>query len=306
MRWMIALVVLAGAAQAQDSRRDYAAQCAAMVGTIPDFSCGDGVVVPVTVGGEVPAEYTKDMLCDRPGLLFNGSDSDGQCVPYSRILNLSRGTTQISVMCRQKMIRDADSLQFDEIDIIAHNPGTGATCWFQAEAGEEPLDGAAVPSPQSDEAGDFWHDPVTVASTGCGNCHDNDPFMYSPFVGQVWNHVPTNPFGPYFHVAPQYGFAEWPTDMIAPRDSTCTGCHRIGTDQTCSDLTLKATGAVIPEGSDPKTASFPASHFMPPDPGLNELAWIEIHQRSVDDILSCCSSSEQQACNLRPINGAYE
>lgn len=307
MRWICALLLTAGAATAQDARRDYAAQCAAMVGTIPDFSCSAGVVVPVTVDGETPAQYTPDMLCDRPGLLPNGAGSDGQCVPNSRILDLSQGLTQISVMCRQKKIRPAETVLYDEIDIIAHNAATGATCWFQAEASaSEPLDGSNVPSPNSPSAGDFWHDPVEVASAGCGNCHDNDPFMYSPFVGQVWDQVPTDPFGPYFHVGPQYGFNAWPTDLIAPRDSTCTGCHRIGTEQTCGYLTELAIGQIIPDGSDALAQSYPDNHFMPPDHGLNLTAWEVIHQPSANKILECCLDSGQPSCNKQSINGTVE
>lgn len=307
MRWLlIGLFISCGPAFGEDSRQTYAAQCQAMVGTIPDFSCADGAVVPVTIGGVEPAKFTKDMLCDRPALLSNGDQSDGQCVPYSRILNLSAGSKQISVMCRQKKIREADSLLYDEIDVIAHNASTGATCWFQANAGTDPVDGALVPSPQSSEAGEFWEEPAVVAGDGCGNCHDNDPFMYSPFVGQVWDHVPTNPFGPYFHVAPQFGFAKWPTMAMAPRDSTCTGCHRIGIDKTCGYLTQLATGEEIPEGSDESAASYPASHFMPPDHGLNQLAWNEIHKSSVDDIQGCCGDAGHASCNIHPINGVNE
>lgn len=290
--------------QAVNEHIAYAAQCSARVGQLPDFSCSDGALVPVTVNGEVPETYTPNMTCDRPALLDNGDASDGQCVPYSRILNLSTDTMQAVVMCRQKHIRAADSLQFDELDVISHNPATGATCWFSADAqsADEPLDGQQVPSPTAANDATFWNSPRFVAKDGCGNCHDNDPFMYSPFVGQVWQHVPVNPLGAYFHVAPEMGFSKWPITAMNPRDNTCLGCHRIGVDQTCSDLTKWLTGIKKPIGADEQASSFPLSHGMPPNHGLTQPAWNAIYAESVAQIRSCCEDNTQSMCQLSPIS----
>jgi hypothetical protein len=306
IRLALALMLLAGGAQAQTSNAEYAAACQAAVGPLPAFSCADGVPVPVTVDGQTPATYTPGMTCDRPALLNNGSTSDGQCVPYSRILSLSTDAHQVSVMCRQKMIRSADSMDFDEIDVIAHNPATGATCWFQAKGADAPVNGAAVPSPTAATDDSFWQTPEAVAQDGCGNCHDNDPFMFSAFVGQVWAHVPVNPFGPYAHVAPQFGFGDWPTQSIAPRDNTCVGCHRIGTDQTCNSLTLWMTGRDIPPGADALASAYPLSHAMPPGFGQTEAAWNQIYAQSVDQLRACCDDPTQAMCQMEPIPGDAE
>ena len=149
---LLALLLAALPAASQPSSRTYAAACRIVIGDIADFSCGDGAIVPVTVNNRsVPP--TKGMECDRPALLSNGARSDGQCVPNSRILSLSTKTAEVAVMCRQKRIRPAGSLTFDEIDVITHNPATGATCWFQAKGqGDAPIDGAKVPSPTRDTA----------------------------------------------------------------------------------------------------------------------------------------------------------
>ncbi|MCG6902024.1 MAG: hypothetical protein LJE68_05020 [Rhodobacter sp.] len=303
MRRLFALVLLlAGPVQA-DSYADYAAQCRAQIGEIPAFSCADGVTIPVTVNNRKPAGYFRDMTCDRPALLPNGADSDGQCVPGSRIVNLGDSSRQISVMCRQKFIRPADSMDFDEIDVIAHNPDTGATCWFQASAiSGQSIDGTTVPSPTDPASSVFFNEPEAVVDDGCGTCHDNDPFMYSPFVGQVWGHVPTNPFGPYFQVnAPGLGFDDWPTTQMQPRDSTCTGCHRIGVHETCGQLADWATGRTIAPGADPLAASYPLSHSMPPYHGQSERSWKVINSGAVDTIAACCLDPTQAMCNATPI-----
>jgi len=239
------------------------------------------------------------MTCDRPALLPNGNDSDGQCVPYSRILDLSDQLRQASVMCRQKNIRAADSMEFDEIDIIAHNPVSGATCWFQASAAPgQSIDGTAVPSPTDPDSADFFNDPKTVFDDGCGTCHDNDPFMHSPFVGQVWSWVPVNPFGPYYHVNVEgLGFDTWPTTQILPRDSTCTGCHRIGIDETCGQLADWATGKAVPPGADALAASYPLSHAMPPFHGQTEHSWDVVNGAATDAISACCLDPTRPICN---------
>jgi hypothetical protein len=243
------------------------------------------------------------MTCDRPSLLPNGADSDGQCVPGSRILNLTEGTKQISVMCRMKKMRPDGSMQFDEIDIIAHNSVSGATCWFQKSAlSGATVDGTTVPSPTDPASAVYFNAPERVVDDGCGACHDNDPFMYSPFVGQVWGHVPTNPFGPYHHVnLSGLGFDRWPLTQILPRDSTCTACHRIGVNETCGQLTDWATGLQIPPGANPLGATYPLSHSMPPYHGQSEAAWHQINAASVAAITACCLDPTQPMCQPRAI-----
>lgn len=283
---------------------NYAAQCEQLVGKIEPFDCGDGAIVPITVNGiePKPGEYRKGMTCDRPALLDYGPESDGQCIPYSRLLDLSRPGVQISAMCRQKNIRTADSRQYDEIDIIAHNPATGATCWFAAHGdGTNPVDGRHVPSPSGTDGPAYWDPLPAVLAEGCGSCHDNDPAMYSPWVGQKWELMPTNPFGPYYHVGGEFGFAAWPTKHMAPRDNTCTGCHRIGIRETCGALAETATGRTIPAGADDYAKTFPGSHSMPPGHELIHDAWNAIHQASVDKLVSCCKNPAEAGCNIQQI-----
>ena len=61
------LFCLMAAAQAQSDLEIYAKACSEAVGTIPDFSCADGTVVPVTVDG-APIKPAPQSTCDRPAL----------------------------------------------------------------------------------------------------------------------------------------------------------------------------------------------------------------------------------------------
>ncbi|MDO6587195.1 hypothetical protein Q4543_16905 [Salipiger sp. 1_MG-2023] len=295
----------------------YGQACSAAIGPIPSFDCAEGVAVPITVNGVEITDHVPQS-CDRPALLDNGHGPDGQCVPFSRILNLSTKTAQVSVMCRQKVFRGATSTDYDEIDVIAHNPATGETCWFQAKGESAPVSGTAVPSPTEASSAAFWAAPETVLADGCGTCHDNDPFMYSPFVGQVWDHVPTNPLGPYAHVDAGLGFARWPTHQMSPRDNTCLGCHRIGTGAltamdgaapmddfggkpgSCGQLAAWMTGAPFP-GANAAARSWPLSHAMPPDIGLSEAAWREIYGEAIAQVQTCCAEPSQAQCVVSKI-----
>lgn len=295
------LVLIAGPCFAQTSNAEYAEACRKAVGPLPDFTCADGVVVPITVDNHPVENYQPFMTCDRPSLLANGRDSDGQCVPFSRILNLSTKTMMVSVMCRQKVIQDPASLDYDEIDVIAYSPATGATCWFQASGSRgKRVSGKAVPSPTSAVDDSFWKRPEAVAADGCGYCHDNDPFMYSPFVGQVLSEVPAAPFGPYFHVGAKFGFGDWPTKTFALPDNTCTSCHRIGIGKTCGSLTQMMTGQVVPDGSNAPAQMFPLSHAMPPAFGQSRAAWETIYSNAVQQIRLCCLDPNQAACQRVP------
>lgn len=307
---------------AQSSSAIYSQACAAEIEAIPSFECADGVTVPITIDG-VEVTDRAPATCDRPGLLDNGHGSDGQCVPFSRILNLSTEAAQVSVMCRQKKFRSHDATEYDEIDVIAHNPDTGATCWFQAKADDGgTVSGVAVPAPTSATDTSFWVSPEAVVADDCGSCHDNDPFMYSPFVSQVWDHVPTNPFGPYTHVGQDLGFDAWPRWEMAPRDNTCLSCHRIGTGQwavdgappddqnhekpgTCGQLASWMTGAPFP-GADELARSYPLSHAMPPNIGMTEQEWAVRYGDSVAQVHSCCADPSQAWCNVREIRSYVE
>lgn len=304
------------------STQSYAVQCQQNVGYISGFNCLTGDIIPVTVNGQDVTTYAP-AECDHPALLPNGADSDGQCVPFSRVLDLSAGAMQVAVMCRQKHMRSADSVYFDEIDIVAHNSDTGATCWFQASAGDAAgLNALAVPSPTSDapDSTGFWKPAAEVANANCGGCHDNDPFMYSPFIGQIWEKVPNDPLGPYFHVGPEYGFGSWPTAVFDLPNNTCTGCHRIGQGTpnwsasdapglpvgTCGQLAAWMTGVKTPPGSDSRASNYPGNHAMPPGTELNEAAWNAIHGNSLQQILTCCIDGNSNECPVTlPLGKEY-
>jgi len=112
---------------------EYARECARKIAPVPSFDCTKGTEIPITVNQQPPHSYQPHMNCDRPSLLNMGT-TDGNCVPYSRVVVLrDDDVAQIVALCREKKIRDAKTVLYDEIDITSHNVRTGSTCWFQAE-----------------------------------------------------------------------------------------------------------------------------------------------------------------------------
>lgn len=292
----------------------YGQMCAQAIREIPPFKCLDGVVIPITVNGKTPSSYSPNMACDRPSLLPLGKEADGQCVPNSRVLNLSQGDAQFAVLCRQKKIRPADSIFFDEVDIVAHNVKDGSTCWFQASAKDEKgLDTTRVPPPNEEDpppgqisARDFWNNPAQVAQVPlkdrCGYCHDNDPFMYSPFIGQVWEHVPTDPFGWYKHIG--VDFQGWKKPVsLSTRNNACVGCHRLGVEFTSGQATKEAVGLVPIKNANDWAEMYPASHFMPPGNFYSARQWNTIYSEAVKEILACYQKPTADGCLTVPITG---
>ncbi len=306
---------------ATQTLQQYAQMCTEMIGQIPAFDCTKGEIVPITVDGKEPAEYKKGMTCDRPSLLVYGKDTFGQCTPYSRIHDLSyhdkdKGAVQISAFCRREFLRPQDSPFYDEVDIVLHSVKSGATCWFHAEYKEGTttgFDASRVPPPNEKtppagkvSADKFWWTPARTASKDCGSCHDADPFMFSPWIGQKWQKVPTDALGKYHHLGPD--FAKWQSSSISTRDNTCTGCHRIGDKASCKGLTadykgfiLYAAGMATPPGGNKTANSYPFSHWMPVSNNQSLEFWQNVHLKSIGELLTCCNDPKNPICTITPL-----
>jgi hypothetical protein len=297
--------------RASETILEYGAACVSAIGEIPAFKCLDGTIVPITVNGVEPRVYEPRMKCDRPSMLPYPDTTFGQCAPYSRVLNLSRGTTQISAFCRREYLRGKDDPRFDEIDIILHSVKTGSTCWFHAEGdGAAGIDGSRVPPPNEAtpppgaiSALDFWYTPARTAAKDCGHCHDSDPAMYSPYIGQVWEHVPVDPFGWYANDIGE-AFRAWEKpNSITTQSNTCIGCHRIGDQFTCSTGIHQSAGQIPTDGATALGLSYPLSHWMPVNNFHSKAFWDTVYAPSVAALAACCRNPDLPSCVITPITG---
>ena len=285
---------------------EYTGMCEQLIGQIPELDSRKGVVIPITVdGGKTPDKYTENMTCDYPSLLPNGTGK-GECIPYTRVQLLrDDNVAQMVALFRMKEVREAPNLhQFDEIDLIIHSVTNGATCFFQAAPGKSPtLNGTKVPSPAAKDAGNFWQTPQQVAAAGCGSCHDNDPFYYSPYIAQVIDQVPADPLGKYSYDIGSFPFGQWPElKSVTTRGNTCTGCHRIGNTFTCGMGLKEATGQHVSKFADTWAIQYPQTHWMPPGNIWTKAQWDVTYQHSVEQLQNCCGNdNDPPYCIKTPI-----
>jgi hypothetical protein len=296
---------------------EYGTQCAREIGEIPPFDCNSGTNIPITIDGKPPHRDESPNRCDRPSLLHPYQDWPGQCIPYSRILNLSRGNTQISAYCRQEKLRKNAMPHFDEVDIVLHHAGNGKTCWFQSQSskpGADGIDASRVPPPNEKtppngrlSAVEFWKTPADTAKQNCMSCHDSGPYIFSPYIGQVWDQVPTDPWGKYSSIGP--ALAHPPLLVISTPGNACIGCHRIGSDKSCDVYLPFSTGMSTlstgerAQGNNQLANSYPLSHWMPVDNNMSHAEWDAANIRSVKALLSCCTDKGRKDpdCKFTPI-----
>lgn len=278
---------------------EYGMQCASLIARIEPFDCRDGALLPITVNGKTPAKYTPDMTCDRPAM---APDNPFPCAPYSRVLLLRDDTVQASAYCRQKSLRMATSPYYDEIDVILHSRVNGATCWFSAIAKtSKGIDGSRVPPPTAPGAEKFWDPPEQTVALNCVSCHDSDPWMYSPYLGQT-NQYPVDPFGYYTNaIGP---FKKWmQPKAITMRGNNCTSCHRIGNMETCRTTMLQSVGRLPITGTDRWAQTYPHSHWMPPGNSLTRVQWNVTYDTAVRELQKCCANPSAPGCEVTPIEG---
>ncbi|MFM2006122.1 MAG: hypothetical protein RLZZ09_1777 [Pseudomonadota bacterium] len=293
-----------GTEENQDDPVQYGKDCASLIAEAPPFNCLAGEIVRVTVDGKEPAEYSPNMSCDNPAYLPYPKSAHGQCVPYSRVQTLRDDDIQILGLCRRMFIRPKDDPHFDSIEIIMHNKKTGSTCFMISKnfgANPEGDDGRRVPPPSEEAppkgqlaARDLWATPREVADHGCIYCHDSDPWMYTPWIAQT-SQLPADPFG---HHSVDVGgpFKAWPKPMsIDTRGNTCTGCHRIGSLNTCGSQKIPTFGDQPPKMTQALT-------WMPPGSSDGAEEWATIYKQSVDDLSRCCADHKAPGCKVEPID----
>ena len=293
-----------GVEENEDDPVQYGRDCASLIAEAPPFNCLAGEIVRVTVDGKEPAEYSPNMTCDNPAYLPYPKSAHGQCVPYSRVQTLRDDDVQILGLCRRMFIRPKDDPHSDSIEIIMHNKKTGSTCFMISKnfgANPEGDDGRRVPPPSEETppkgqlaARDLWATPQQVADHGCIYCHDSDPWMYTPWIAQT-SQLPSDPFG-YHSVDVGGPFKAWPKPMsINTRGNTCTGCHRIGSLNTCGPQKIPTFGDQPPKMTQALT-------WMPPGSSEGAEEWAAIYKQSVDDLSRCCADHEAPGCLVEPID----
>lgn len=298
-----------------EEARCYACQCKnAMDGWLPgpdelQCSLGETIEVYTTDNAGLLTLVEADVAaCANPTLLY------GTCAPGGTLGQLTHGDVSVKWICRRNAFRAdyADpSAPYDDVGAIFYNARTGATCWF------DDMDGTGI-------AGDNWPildltradaDPDAWTSffyhtegQGCVGCHDNDPYIYTPFLRAIdWQDGPWTS-GP-LRLVTKAGALE-PTGarhLVSPEAAPCTTCHRITSTQTCAGWSADSVGTakgyghqdtVVDAAGDLTDPLWSLGTWMPP--GVTDPAvWQANYGDAARLIQRCCAQPGVD----RPANG---
>ena len=317
----------------------YTQACTAELGAIPTLDCfGVAKLMPITttwpdgtVDNVTDSNYSSNSTtCDKPIMLQRS------CAPHSRFAAFvgdrvkGQQPTQWAYFCRRYEPRPEGSRFFDDVNMIGHNPNTGATCFFNSTLGSSkgvevassdmsstnPRPASTIPNPGASDALKFWYPAYveggdsfvgSVDGIQCARCHDNDAFLNSPFVAQA----KTLPYGKYSDPdSPYYAVLfdavskneSWRPRHITGEDAAaCTSCHRIGSGSTCSTF---AQYAADPATSDYARllSDFGKTHpWMPPERTDDGKKIPDDIQKSLNFIYQCCSDQGDASCKWTPV-----
>lgn len=217
---------------------------------VKDEDCGDGGTcsgIPTLLttcetgvngaGACAGAASCKTVFNSRnaPGTCDNPSWLTDKCYGQTYIQNFQSNDKKVEgvLLCRHKKAWHGEDDDFDDVAIILSNEESGKTCWFQREKIGD-TSGVGIPYPgDGANAKNFWWSPKKTATVACVGCHDNGPFMNSPWIRRV-RVVPSDGFRKYSN--PGRAFAKWPVptrievgdEGLDPRDNvvkSCTSCH---------------------------------------------------------------------------------
>jgi hypothetical protein len=229
-----------------ETATEYASLCYEHVGTIPEIDCGDGVRIPIFVGGKEVFEDPDPGQCDSTDFKKNcrvgsrigrleGRDADGAPVPDVVWVYFCRSAG-----------RELFEKGIVSVQMIGHNTETGATCFLespdavgnlvQAEYLHFDDDGlldSTLPGPGSAEFDRAWIPPPLGVE--CTKCHENDAFIHNPWIdGARLPSDPSEPVlpevagpdSPYFVL----GGADWDLRTVHIEKNGCVSCHRVPVD----------------------------------------------------------------------------
>jgi hypothetical protein len=302
--------------------RGFTQECGVALGPVPGFDCmEDAVEVPITIGGVPvgPADARDDLRCDKPVMLT------GNCIAYSRVGHKTGRTwdgredpdVDWVFTCRRNTVSPGPTGGvFGDIAMIGHRKSTGETCFFQAFPTEPwtrapaPLEPPEATPPGAPTAEAFWLPPGSTAGIACHRCHDNDPWIHSPWIDQA-----RHPLDPSRTLVPPGGgrdapyvvvgraFRAWEKDLrhLNPAGNGCVACHRIGTGGTCGAFARYSTGDAGFYPVSDSAAAFPASHWMPPGAAGTEAAWDAVWGDDIAEIIACCGNPGDPACGTEAI-----
>ncbi|MBX3222299.1 MAG: hypothetical protein KF795_17400 [Labilithrix sp.] len=315
----------------------YSCRCKEALGALPtpeEMKCSDGEEIVVFRDGEKVTTEVPD--CENPALLYT-VPSGSACLPGSRMKQFTKGDATFKLICRRKewhpnWARPTEDSIYEDVGLIGYNPKTGATCFWD-DALDQAHDGDALTNidlttdshARAREFAGAWL-PIGDGAT-CLQCHDSDPFIRTSYLRSLTSfpNPGRSPDSPYALVSPTGPVALVDTGLshlTSDSASACTGCHRIGLGETCTNFAPDAMGfkATIPphvrpyqehatDNAGTNTAGYGVAYWMPLDLPPDHAAWQEELLATKNHLMRCCGPAEHDAgahddeCTLSPMPG---
>lgn len=292
---------------------------------------------PITLFKSSKADPTKlEPVTTAVSQCHNPSHFGGSCYPGSRLGQLTNGDVHFKWICRREHFtpKYSDlSIPFEKVAVIGTNTRTGATCFWENTSGTingnnfPTLDQAKSPVHETEKFSKIF--PVNEGWS-CLYCHDNDPFLYTPYLQSVnWERGDWVD-GPYARVLlthPPKKTGQW--HLTTPRADRCTSCHRISSGRTCKGFAQSAFGTDKDAGHESSVTdaldkikwtgdhwettpgpNWTLAYWMPPRLGPKTATWTKWHSRygeAKETIQECCkeiaTGVQSLACQWKEIDG---
>ncbi len=314
-----------------DEARCYSCRCKeAFGGSLPgpdEINCKNAkqiVNYKVKLGDAAGPDFealTADAeSCLNPALL------GGACEYGSRLGQLTKGDVHYKWICRHRSDPTAPEATYGDFGIIGTNMATGASCWWDDLGGE--ITDTKIPkidltNATAQEVDYFKQVFYNTTGEGCTGCHDNDPFMYSPFLRSVeWE---TLPYVDAKYSTVQYDGSLRPVEhsfLVSDAAAECTSCHRLASASTCASWAKQSFGVSKGWGHEPTVENaldqvgeggvrkagenWQVAYWMPPTKGFYKGTFEKWHQKNgpaKDHILKCCADPAAAECKWVDGNG---
>lgn len=199
---------------------DYAYECEAVLGKLPEFRYEDAIEIPMTKNGvPITQESSNPNDCDHPFAFNAPCDSGNRMGRYSGI-NADGSENEDVVFIT--------FFRGPGLGVIGTKISTGETCFFEID--DFDVANTPIPQPSDTNYNNVWGSPSQLAvEINCVNCHMASAFLHSPAVDQIT--MPDDPtqlllpltgFEPYVVIGQEWGQPK--TTSFA--DNQCVSCHR--------------------------------------------------------------------------------
>jgi hypothetical protein len=246
--------------------------------------------------------------CANPALLTE------RCGPGSRLGQLQEGDIFVKWICRDP---DPDTGIFADAGAIMYNARNGATCYFDDVDFVTGMDDwPHLDFDESDQANfeDYVAKFYFTDGASCStDCHDADPFIYTPYfqsVAWVTGNYVIQPYG-RVNLEGELDAID-ASHLVSPEVLECRQCHRLGSAAGCDLLGPDALGEykngateqAVVDATEPGSPHWKLAYWMPNGREIESFAmWTKTYGEAKERLTQCCEQPgvDTPGCDWEPI-----